>query len=154
MSMVEPLLWSVVLGGLAGLNLQEGRRHHDLEAQVALAPKVLYQRLAKSQVQWQIVDVRTDLRDGYEDAHIPGALPFPSCDPALSPEAAKGRALASVPTIIVSEDGSPEIFAKCASYFTSARNLGGGMAAWSEANLPEDTGEYVPPKSSAGGGCL
>jgi hypothetical protein len=64
------------------------------------------------------------------------------------------RILPSVPTIIVSEDGDAEAFKKCATFFTSARNLEGGLEAWVDANLPEDSGEYIPPKPSAGGGCL
>lgn len=153
MSVLEPVAFGVALVGLTTLNLHEGARRHDLEARLALAPRELYQRLAKSELKWQIVDVRPDVAD-YDDAHIPGAIPYPGCDPAQVPAAAKERILGSVPTIIVSGDGDPSTFEKCGRGFTSARNLEGGMTAWSDSNLPEDSGEYAPPRSSAGGGCL
>ena len=38
--------------------------------------------------------------------------------------------------------------------FKLARNLEGGIEGWTDEGLPEDSGEYVPPKPGAGGGCL
>jgi rhodanese-related sulfurtransferase len=138
---------------LSLLLLIEGRRNAALLAEVPLAPKELYQKLAKSQARLQIVDVRTD-REGYEDIHLPGAIPFPGCDAEKTPPEAMERILDSAPTIIVSEDGDAEVFRRCRARFTLARNLVGGVTAWSDEGLPEDSGEYVPPKAAGGGGCL
>jgi rhodanese-related sulfurtransferase len=61
----------------------------------------------------------------------------------------------SVPTVIVAAGEVDAAAAEaCAARFTAARVLAGGMEAWSDANLPEDSGEYVAPSSKAGGGCL
>jgi rhodanese-related sulfurtransferase len=100
------------------------------------------------------VDVRPDLSGDYEDAHVPGAVPLPACDPARAPAAARSRIMSSAPTVIVSARGDDAEVRACLARFTSARSLSGGMAAWSAANLPEDTGEYAPPSVKAGGGCL
>ena len=70
------------------------------------------------------------------------------------PTAAKERIYPYVQTVIVSDEGDPALFEKCRARFGLAQNLTGGMAAWSAANLPEDTGEYSAPKNAAGGGCL
>lgn len=150
----EPLAWFLAIALLLGGVVVEGRRRVSLEARVPVGAKELYGLLARSQVRYQIVDVRADLAEGYEDDHIPGAVPMPECDPEKTPKAARDRILPSVPTIIVSEEGDAAAFARCAARFTTARNLGGGMKAWDDANLPEDTGEYTPPSSRAGGGCL
>ena len=150
----EPLAWLVAATFLAGMVASEGRRRAELEAKISLSPQELYRQLAKSQSRWQIVDVREDPASSYDDSHIPGAIPMPSCDPAQAPAAAVGRAITSVPTIIVSRTGADEVFRRCLSTFTAARNLAGGMAAWSDASLPEDSGEYSPPSVKAGGGCL
>ena len=56
--------------------------------------------------------------------------------------------------VIVTADGDDAAFEACRQHFAAARNLAGGMEAWSAANLPEDTGEYRAPKASASGGCL
>jgi rhodanese-related sulfurtransferase len=149
MKKLEPFLWAGVIAVLAVLVLVEGRRNAELEERLALAPKALYGKLARSQVRLQIVDVRTDAEE-FEDAHIPGAIPFPGCDPSAASE----WMLGSVPTVIVSGEGEPALFEACRKYFTLAKNLGGGMAAWSDENLPEDVGEYSPPLVAAGGGCL
>ncbi|MCC7386546.1 MAG: rhodanese-like domain-containing protein [Deltaproteobacteria bacterium] len=151
---LEPLLWIGLVVLFAVLLFVEGRRAHALEAQIPLTPKELYQKLARSQVRLQLVDVRPELADNYEDAHIPGAIPFPGCDDAATPEAARAQRLSSAPTVIISADGDAALYQKCLARFTSARNLAGGMTAWDDASYPEDTGEYTPPKTSAGGGCL
>ncbi|MFT3912703.1 MAG: rhodanese-like domain-containing protein [Anaeromyxobacteraceae bacterium] len=101
-----------------------------------------------------MVDVRPDLSAGYEDARVPGALPMPGCDLAAAPEKARARIVPSVPTVIVTATGSAAEAARCAGFFTSARLLAGGQEAWTDANLPEDSGEYSPPSAKAGGGCL
>lgn len=152
--LVEPAIYIALLLALGGGVLIEGKRQADLEEQLPLTAQELYQKLARSQVRWQLVDVRPEPSELYEDAHIPGALPFPECDPQKTPAEARSRILASVPTVIVSEEGDPQLYQKCLAHFVTARNLAGGFAAWSDANYPEDSGEYVPPRSSAGGGCL
>jgi rhodanese-related sulfurtransferase len=128
----------------AVLIVREGRRMSELEAKVAVSPAELYALLARSKTPPQIVD----LREGYEDSHIPGAIPFPACNQASE------WIIESRPSVIVSEEGDPALFAKCRERFTLARNLAGGMTAWIEESYPEDEGEFLPPRTSAGGGCL
>ena len=154
MKLFEPFAWLLAAGVLSALVGAEGRRRTELEARVSLSAPELYRQLAKAQSRWQIVDVREDLSAGYGDSHIPGAIPMPSCDAARAPAAAVGRAIPSVPTIIVSQSGADADFRRCLSTFSAARNLAGGMAAWTDAALPEDSGEYSPPSVKAGGGCL
>ncbi|HSN90682.1 MAG TPA: rhodanese-like domain-containing protein [Anaeromyxobacteraceae bacterium] len=151
---LEVLVWAAVLAGLSALVVAEGRERSDLERRVPIPVQQFYRTLARSQTTWQVVDVRGDLARGYEDARVPGALPMPGCDVARAPEAARDRILASVPTVIVTESGADGELYRCAAFFTSARVLAGGMEAWSDANLPEDSGEYSPPSAKAGGGCL
>lgn len=153
MRRLEPWVHAAVLLALVLALAVEGRARADLERRVAVSAPELYRTLARSATAWQVVDVRPDLVD-YDDAHVPGALPLPGCDPAQAPAAARERILPSVPTVIVSETGREEEAAACLARFGAARLLAGGMEAWSDANLPEDVGEYTPPSSRAGGGCL
>lgn len=150
----EAIVWTVVLVALAAFVAREGRARSDLERRVPVSARELYRTLARSQTSWQVVDIREDLEEGFEDARVPGALPMPGCDLSRVPERARDRILPSVPTVIVTADGAAEGLDRCAAFFTSARILAGGMAAWSEASLPEDSGEYSPPSAKAGGGCL
>jgi rhodanese-related sulfurtransferase len=150
----EPLAWIAALAVLSVLVAAAGSERAALEKRVPLEPRELYRTLARSQSTLQIVDVREDLAGGYEDAHLPGAIPLPGCDLARAPEAARARIHRSAPTVLVGASGAPEETARCAGLFASARTLAGGMEAWSDANLPEDSGEYSPPSSRAGGGCL
>jgi rhodanese-related sulfurtransferase len=151
---LEPFVYAAALLASSGFVVYEGARRAELDEKVGVTPRELYGKIAKSQVKLQIVDVRPDPEENYEDTHVPGAIPFPGCDLAMTPDKAKDRVLKSVPTIVVSESGDRATFDKCAAFFTSARNLTGGLDAWVEENLPEDSGEFVPPKPSAGGGCL
>lgn len=139
-----------VLSAMVGL---EGSRNTELQSKAQLTPKKLYAKLSNPQLKLQIVDAREDLSE-YEDTHVPGALPFPGCDVAKLPEPAKDRVYGYVPTVIITSEGDAATFEKCRAQFAVAWNLAGGMTAWSDQNLPEDSGEYTPPKSSAGGGCL
>ena len=147
MKRVEPILYGVAILCFSGLVFAEGRRQHELNAQVELTAKELYQQLARSQVRLQIVDAR---EEGFDDSHIPGAVPFPACDPSAVSE----WVLASVPSVIVTQGGDAAVFARCREFFTTVRNLNGGFAAWDDESYPEDEGEYAAPHSSAGGGCL
>jgi rhodanese-related sulfurtransferase len=151
---LEPFVWLAALVVLSGMVVTEGRRRSALEAQVPVDAKELYRTLAKGKASVQIVDVRADLAEGYEDARVPGAIPMPGCALASTPEKARDRIYPSVPTVLVTASGEPAEAAACAGFFTSARLLAGGMEGWSDANLPEDSGEYSPPSSKAGGGCL
>lgn len=151
---LEAVLWATVLFVLSVLVVGEGRRRADLEARLPLSPAELYRTLARSQTAWQVVDARQDVAAEYEDAHVPGALPMPGCDPGRTPEAARSRIYRSVPTVIVTASGGEAEVSRCLSQFTSARALAGGMEAWDDASLPEDSGSYSPPSARAGGGCL
>lgn len=151
---IETAVYLALLAGLSLLVAAEGRRRAELERRVPVAPAELYRTLARSQTAWQVVDVRPDLADGYEESHVPGAIPLPGCDPERAPAAARARVHATVPTVIVtSGDGGAEV-ERCLARFGAARRLAGGMEAWSQARLPEDSGEYAPPSVKAGGGCL
>jgi len=150
----EPVVWAALLAALSTIVAIEGSRRAELERRLPVAPRELYRSLAHSGTSWQIVDVRVDLVDGYEDSHIPGALPLPGCDLARAPIAARNRIHPSVPTVIISASGDAAEVERCLARFNAARSLGGGMAAWVAAKLPEDSGEYAPPSAKAGGGCL
>ncbi|HEU4385538.1 MAG TPA: rhodanese-like domain-containing protein [Anaeromyxobacteraceae bacterium] len=151
---VEMWLYLAAMVALSHLVVVEGHARVDLERRLAVEPRELYRTLARSRSGLQILDVRPDLAAGYDESHVPGAIPMPSCDEARAPEAARGRILRSVPTVVVSARGDELGVHDCIDRFTSARSLAGGMQAWSEANLPEDSGEYAPPSARAGGGCL
>lgn len=151
---LEPLIYASALALLATLVAAEGKRRVDLERRLPVAPAELYRILARSQTAWQVIDVRPDLAEGYEESHLPGAIPLPGCDPSRAPVSARDRILPSVPTIVVSASGGEGEVQRCLARFTAARSLDGGMAAWSAARLPEDSGEYSPPSVKAGGGCL
>jgi rhodanese-related sulfurtransferase len=150
----EVALSIAVLGVLGALLVAEGRRRVDLERRVPVEPREVYRTLARSQTAWQVVDVRPDLSEGYEESHVPGALPMPGCDPSRAPEAARARILLGAPTVVVAPEGDPEAVRACLARFASARAMAGGMDAWSGARLPEDSGAYSPPSAKAGGGCL
>jgi rhodanese-related sulfurtransferase len=154
MKRLEPLLWVAVLAVLSGMVVSEGKHRAALENRVPIGVKELYRTMARSKTALQVVDVRKDLEEGYQDARVPGAIPMPGCDLAATPEKARDRIYPSVPTVLVTSSGDPADAARCAHLFTSARLLEGGMAAWGEANLPEDSGDYSPPSAKAGGGCL
>ncbi len=151
---VEVLASAAIVAVLSTMLAVEGSRRVELERRVPVEPKEVYRTLARSQTSWQVVDVRPDLAEGYEEAHVPGAIPLPGCDPSLAPEAARARILFSVPTVIVGQPDDPEARQACLSRFASARWMAGGMDAWTSANLPEDMGAYTAPSAKAGGGCL
>ena len=148
---VEPIVYVALLVLLSAAALAEGRKHAALDRRLPLTPQELYRTLAKSQVRWQVIDARTS---DFDDAHVPGSIPLPACDAARVPAGVRERVLASAPTVIVTATGEASEAAPCLERFTSARVLAGGMAAWSDANLPEDNGDYTPPSAKAGGGCL
>ncbi len=150
----EVVGWAAALAVLSALVVVEGGRRAGLERRVPVAPRELYRTLARSQTGVQIVDLRPDLENDYGEAHVPGAIPLPGCDPAKAPPGASERVERSVPTVLVSGDGGGVALAHCLARFTSARTLAGGMDAWDGARLPEDVGEYTPPSAKAGGGCL
>jgi rhodanese-related sulfurtransferase len=150
----EPIAYGAVLAALAALLVAEGRRRVDLERRLPVEAKELYRTLARSQTSWQVLDVRPDLADGYEESHVPGSIPLPACDLARAPAGARDRIYPSVPTIVVSAEGDGPELRACLGRFGTARVLAGGMEAWSAASLPEDSGEYAPPSAKAGGGCL
>jgi len=141
---------AILLGALVGL----GAQNTSLRKRQPVEPKDLYAMLANPQLRVQIVDLRPNDDDNFVDTHIPGAIPFPGCDAKATPPEAMEHIYPYVPTVIVTEDGDPSAFAKCAPQFAMARNLTGGLNGWLDARLPEDTGDYSPPKASAGGGCL
>ena len=154
MKRFEALIYVAAMAVLGVLLLLEGRRTTELLAHQAVSPKELYQQLSNPQLKLQIVDLRAYDDDHFIDTHIPGAIPLPGCDVAQAPEKARDRVYSYVSTIIVTDTGDTAAFEACRAKFGQARMLAGGMEGWSNANLPEDTGDYAPPKNAAGGGCL
>ena len=150
----ETLGYLLLMGVLSLLLVSEGRTYQELRAQSVFQPQDLYRKISKSQEKLQIIDVRPDVSSNYEDIHIPGSIPFPECDPSKMDSKVMERIFSYAPTIIVSKKGDSAEFERCRPFFRSALNLAGGIDGWLDSNLPEDSGEYVPPKSSAGGGCL
>lgn len=154
MKQLETLIYVAAMAMLSGLLWTEGRRFTELSAQEPLSPKAAYALLSNPQVKVQLVDLRPYDDEHYLDGHIPGAIPLPDCDLEKAPQKAQGRAYAYVNTIIITGSGDAAAFESCRRNFGQARLLQGGMAAWSDARLPDEPGDYTPPKSSAGGGCL
>lgn len=154
MKRFEAALYVAAMAVLGALLMGEGRRTTELLAKQAVQPKELYALLSNPQVRVQIVDLRPYDDDHYLDTHIPGAIPLPGCDLAQAPEKARDRVYPYLKTVIVTASGDAEAFEKCRAKFGEVRMLAGGQEGWSDANLPEDTGDYSPPKSAAGGGCL
>ena len=148
----EAFVWAAALVLLSGLVVAEGRRRTALEAELPVFAPELYRLIARAGPGVQVVDLR-DAADS-EDARVPGAIPMPGCDPAAVPASARGRLVPSLPTVLVTPTGDRADARRCAGRFPSARLLGGGMRAWSDAGLPEDAGAYAPPAARAGGGCL
>lgn len=154
MKRFEPLVYAAVMAVLLVALIAEGRRSAALDEKLAVSAKELYALLSNPQVKLQLVDLRAYDDDAYLDAHVPGAVPLPDCDVEKAPAAARDRVYAYVQTVLITTDGQSPALEKCRAMFTSARVLAGGMTAWSDALLPEDVGDYSPPKNSAGGGCL
>lgn len=160
---IERVIYLGLIVVLAGLLVSFGKKEVELQKQIPLTAQELYQKLANPNVNLQIIDVRPyepedeDYDDEYlyyTDIHLPGAIPLPNCDESQAPEEALEQINPYIPTVIVSKDGDPEIFKKCAQKFKIAQNLAGGVVAWDEAGLPTEDGEYEPPKMGGGGGCL
>ena len=144
----------MIIAGLSALVLRDGAFLLDLQAATPIRAKELYRKISHSQLKLQLIDARPSPGEAYEDVHIPGSIPFPDCNPAGVDEKTLSRIFNYAPTVVISADGSREVFEKCRMQFKNAWNLAGGMTAWIDESLPEDSGEYVPPKASAGGGCL
>lgn len=154
MKRAESWLYVAALVVLSAVLLLEGRARVELLSKQPVSPKELYALLSNPQVKVQIIDLRPYDDDHFIDTHIPGAVPLPNCEEAAAPEPARERVYSYVQTVIVTEEGDAAAFEKCRARFGQARNLAGGMTAWSDANLPEDTGDYSAPKAGVGGGCL
>lgn len=159
---VERAVYIVVILVLSVYLIFLGKKQTEIQRNIPITAQELYDKLSNPKLKVQIIDVRELTSDddvgGYEDSRVPGALPFPGCDKTKMTSENLQEALKRINpytyTVIVSTDGNKEIFQKCAQKFNNAQNLAGGMAAWQEAGLPDESGEYVPPKAGGGGGCL
>lgn len=154
MKKLEQVIYVAAMVVLSVLLFAEGRRSAALDEKEEVAPKSLYALLSNPQVKVQLVDLRGYDDDGYLDTHVPGAIPMPDCDPSKGPPAAADRIYPYVTTILITQDGTGPAIEACRGRFALARVLAGGQEAWGGALLPEDVGDYAPPKNAAGGGCL
>ncbi|RMD46946.1 MAG: rhodanese-like domain-containing protein [Aquificota bacterium] len=162
---VERAIYIGIILVLGIVLISFGKKEVELKKQLPLTAEELYKKLGNPKITLQIIDVRpyeaseeeedeAEETDYYTGAHIPGAIPLPDCDESKAPEEALKQINPYLPTVIISKDGNPEIFRKCAQKFNIVQNLKGGILAWDEAGYPEDEGEYEPPKAGGGGGCL
>jgi len=162
---IERAIYIGIIVVLSGFLLSLGKQQLELKKKLPVTIEELYNMLSNPKLNLQIIDVRpyevgeeeedeAEEIDYYTGAHIPGSIPFPDCDETKAPEDALKQINPYLPTIIVSKNGDPEIFKKCASRFPFARNLTGGIIAWDEEGYPEEEGEYEPPSAGGGGGCL
>ncbi|HHG73812.1 MAG TPA: rhodanese-like domain-containing protein [Persephonella sp.] len=162
---IERIVYIGIIVVLAGLLLSFGKKDLELRKQIPVTVEELYEKLVNPKVNIQVIDVRpyelseeeeeeAEDTDYYTGVHIPGAIPLPDCDESKAPEKALPQISPYIPTVIVSRDGDPEIFKKCAKKFPFAQNLEGGMVAWDEEGKPVEEGEYEPPAAGGGGGCL
>ncbi len=158
-SLKEKSLYIGVLLIFSGLLLSFGKKEIQLQKEIPITSEELYSVL-KTNAGIQIIDVRPyESQDSdedfvsYVDEHIPNSIPFPNCDEKETPKEALEHINPYLPTIIVSRDGDPEIFKKCAQKFTIVKNLQGGIIAWDDAGYPEDGDKYTPPQVGVGGGC-
>lgn len=149
----EAVVYTSLIFILCGIIYSEGQKTKLMESRIGLPVLDLYKKLSRSQSKLQIIDVRQNLSD-YEDTHLPGAIPMPNCQFENLPASVAGQIFSYIPTIIVSEDGNTEAFSRCIGTFKTLQNLKGGIKAWVDENLPEDSGEYSPPRPTSGGGCL
>lgn len=154
MKKFEPFIYIVVFLVLGAGLVNEGARAAALERKIPLTADELYEKLKKGSAKVQLVDIREEVEDNYDEGHIPGSIPFPNCSAEAQPEGAKGVIEASRPTVIITAEGDQEAFEACAKQFSRVRNLAGGYEAWVDADKPEDVDEYSPPALGAGGGCL
>ncbi|WP_032496851.1 rhodanese-like domain-containing protein [Hydrogenivirga sp. 128-5-R1-1] len=162
---IERAIYIGIIAVLALLVLSFGKKQVELQKNLPLTVEQLYKKLGNPRINLQVIDVRPyqpseEEEDDAEDyqfytlEHIPGSIPMPDCDLSKTPEDAKDHINFYLPTVIVSEDGNPEIFKKCAQKFKIVQNVKGGMKAWLDAGYPTEEDEYVPPKAGGGGGCL
>lgn len=85
-----------------------------------------FTRFSKAPANYQVVDIRS--REAFEKGHIPVALHVPLENlgtPGLASTLDQWKT-----TLIVSEDGDPQVFLAAAAHFRKPRNLAGGMRAW------------------------
>ena len=157
---IERGVFLAAIVGMTALLVNEGRTQVKLEGQVPITAKALYDQMAEGQA-FQLIDLRPLEDDDNEDVggfqylRVPKSTPMPNCDLSQAPEAARPHIKPQLPTVIITADGDPAAIERC-GVFKRARYLKGGVMAWSEAGLPEDEGEYTPPKpmGAGGGGCL
>jgi len=145
---IERSVYIVVILVLAFVLFTLGKKEVELKKQIPITAEELYKKLSNPKIKVQIIDVReltsSDEVGGYDESK----MTTENLKEALK------RINPYAYTVIVSSDGNQEIFKKCASKFTNVQNLAGGMKAWQDAGLPDESGEYTPPKAGGGGGCL
>lgn len=115
--------------------LAQGRQTERISAEQnrEIAPSEVYQLVRSVPAGFQVVDARS--LEEFEEGHVPGAM-------SLAQSILTGDAALDwyKKTIIVTEEGGLDEFMALSREFVAARNMGGGMAAWFMARLPEQSG--------------
>ena len=115
--------------------LAQGRQAERIsgEQNREIAPAEVYRLVRSAPATFQVVDARS--MEEFEEGHVPGAMSL--AQSILTEDAALDW---YKKTIIVTEAGDPDGFLALSREFKAARNMGGGMAAWFMARLPEQSG--------------
>ena len=111
---------AVLLAALLVQGVREQRAALLVERSVAAAD--LYKSIRQAPGRYQVLDLRDALE--FEDGHLPQAINL---------ERVRR-------TVVVTEDGDRELFARAAREVKLAVNLTGGMMQWRMSRLPEVSG--------------
>jgi rhodanese-related sulfurtransferase len=121
---------AVLLAALLVQGAREQRAALAAERNVAAAD--LYQAIRQAPGRYQILDLRDALE--FEDGHLPQAI-------NLEADALEAASIDRYRrTVVVTEEGDRELFARAAREIKLAVNLTGGMMQWRMSRLPEVSG--------------
>ena len=121
---------AVLLAALLVQGVREQRAALLVERSVAAAD--LYKSIRQAPGRYQVLDLRDALE--FEDGHLPQAI-------NLEPDALEAASIDRYRrTVVVTEDGDRELFARAAREVKLEVNLTGGMMQWRMSRLPEVSG--------------
>ncbi len=128
------LFYLVIIALLLGALLAQGVREQRaaLAAERSVAAADLYKAIRQAPGRYQILDLRDALE--FEDGHLPQAI---NLEPGALEAASIDRYRR---TVVVTEEGDRELFARAAREVKLAVNLTGGMMQWRMSRLPEVSG--------------